>query len=137
MLDASAGSIPSALKKAEEYARKRGLKFPVINYTDLDKKTFSVFKDETDSSVPVVIYMPRVSDAQLWQENKLKPELSQYSKIEGFNMETCINEGGVCNTFNFEYTEQQAQLVMDQMEFNMVVNKDKIIEALNWVIDRS
>ena len=22
------------------------------------------------------------------------------------------------------------------MEFNMVVNKDKIIEALNWVIDR-
>ena len=70
------------------------LKFPVIDYTDMDKKTISLFKDETDLSVPVVIYMPRISDAQLWQENKMKSELSQYSTIEGFNMEACTNEGG-------------------------------------------
>lgn len=25
---------------------------------------------------------------------------------------------------------------MNQTEFNMVANKDKIIEVLNWVIDR-
>lgn len=48
-----------------------------------------------------------------------------------------FNESGqVCNTLNFEYTEKQAQQVMNQTEFNMVVNKDKIIEVLNWVIDR-
>lgn len=137
MLDASADTIPAELKKTEAYARKHNLKFPVIDYTDLDKKTFSVFKDENDPSVPVVIYMPRISDAQLWQENKSKSEFSQYSDIEGFDLETCTNEmGQACNTLNFEYTEQQAQQVMNQTEFNMVVNKDKIVEVLNWVIDR-
>ena len=137
MLDASAGAIPEELKKVEQYARSHNLKFPVIDYTDLDKKTFAVFKDEKDLSVPVVIYMPRISDAQLWQENKSKPEMNQYSNLEGFNLETCTNESGqVCNTLNFEYSAPQAQQVMNQTEFNMVANKDKIIEVLNWVIDR-
>jgi phospholipase A2 len=137
MLDASAGVIPAELKKVEQYARRHNLKFPVIDYTDLNKKTFAVFKDEKDPSVPVVIYMPRITDAQLWQEHKIKPEMSAYNNIEGFNLEACTNQNGqVCNTLNFEYTEKQAQQVMNQTEFNMIVNKDKIIEVLNWVIDR-
>jgi phospholipase A2 len=136
MLDSSADKIADELKKTERYARDHGLKFPVIDYTDIDKKTISIFKDETDISVPVVIYMPRISDTQLWQENKMKSELSQYTTIEAFNLEACTNEGGVCRTLNFEYAAAEAQQVMDQTEFNMVVNKDKIIEALNWVIDR-
>ncbi len=136
-LDASGGAISAELKKAETYAHRHGLKFPLINYVDLDKKTFAVFKDETDPSVPVVIYMPRISDAKLWQEHKSKAELSQYNNIENFDMEKCTNETGqVCNTLNFEYSEQQSQQVMNQMEFNMMVNKDKIVEVLNWVIDR-
>lgn len=136
-LDSSAGSIANELKKTEKYARKHGLKFPLIDYTDLEKKTFAVFKDETDFSVPVVIYMPRTSDELLWQENKLKPEFNMYGDIEGFDMEECTRKfGQVCNTLNFEYSEEQAQQVMNQMEFNMVVNKDNIIEVLNWVIDR-
>jgi hypothetical protein len=136
-LDSSAGKITKELKKTEKYARDHGLKFPVIDYTDLDKKTCAVFKDETDFSVPVVIYMPRTSDEQLWQENKLTPEFNAYENIEGFDMEVCTSQfGQACNTLNFEYTEEQAQQVMNQMEFNMVVNKDNIIEVLNWVIDR-
>ncbi len=136
-LDASAGVLPNELKKVENYARKHGLKFPVIDYTDVEKKTCAVFKDEKDPEVPVVIYMPRISDAQLWQQHKSTSELSQYSNIENFNLETCTNQAGqVCNTINFEYNEQQAQQVMNQTEFNMVVNKDTIVEALNWVIDR-
>jgi hypothetical protein len=109
----------------------------VIDYTDLDKKTFAVFKDENDSEVPVVIYMPRISDAQLLQEYMSQPEFAQYNNLAGFNLEMCTNESGqVCNTTNFAYTEQQAQQVMNQTEFNMVANKNKIIEILNWVIDR-
>src|SRR5579862_1036295 len=137
MLDASAGSIPGELKKVEQYARRHNLKFPKIDYTDLDKKTFAVFKDEKDAAVPVVIYMPRISDPQLWQHNKSKSEMNTYSNIEGFNLEACTNQSGqVCDTMNFQYSEQQARQVMNQTEFNMVANKDKIIEVLNWVIDR-
>lgn len=136
-LDASAGPLPEELKKTEKYARTHGLKFPVIDYTDLDKKTCAVFRDETDVSIPVVIYMSRVSDAQLWHSHQADPKFSQYSNLEGFDMEQCTNESGqVCNTLNFEYTEEQARQVMNLMEFNMVVNKENIIEQLNWVIDR-
>lgn len=137
MLDASADTLPAELKKVEQYARRHNLKFPVIDYTGLDKKTFAVFKDEKDPSAPVVIYMPSISDAQLWQERMSNPEFAQYSNIAEFDLETCSNESGqVCNTLNFEYTQIQAQQVMNQTEFNMVANKDKIIEVLNWVIDR-
>jgi hypothetical protein len=137
MLDASAGTIPAELKKVEQYARRHNLKFPVIDYTDLDKKTFTVFKDEKNPEVPVVIYMPRISDAQLWQDNKTKSEFAAYNSIESFNLDACTNaDGQVCNTLNFEYTESQAQQVMNQTEFNMIANKDKIVEVLNWVIDR-
>jgi phospholipase A2 len=137
MLDASAGVLPGELKKVEQYARNHKLKFPVIDYTDLDKKTCAVFKDENDPEVPVVIYMPRISDQQLLQEYMSQPEFAQYNNLAGFNLEVCTNgTGQVCNTMNFEYTEQQAQQVMNQTEFNMIANKNKIIEVLNWVIDR-
>src|SRR5579872_1280261 len=137
-LDASAATIPGELKKVEEYARKHNIKFPVIDYTDLNKKTFAVFKDETDAEVPVVIYMPRITDAALWQTYQSHAEFAAYSNLTGFDMEKCTNEKGqVCNTLNFEYTQEQAQQVMNQTQFNMVVNKDNLKEVLNWVIDRN
>lgn len=134
-LDSSKDSIPAAIKKCEEYARKRGLKYPPMDYSEIDKKTISVFKDENDPSVPVVIYLPRVSDPEAWAENKSKREFNGYTGIDGFDMEKCAKEG-FCKTSNFQYTEQQSQQVLDQLEFNMIINKDKIIEAINWVVDR-
>jgi phospholipase A2 len=132
--DFSKSKIPSALKKAEEYARVRNLKFPKIDYTDIEIKTISIFKDEQDLAVPVVIYMPRISDAQLWQEKKKDPRYKKYLKINNFNFEQCT-QIGFCNTTNFQYTRNQSQQVMDQMEFNVVVNKDKIIDAIRWVVE--
>ena len=133
--DFSKSKIPSALKKAEEYARTRGLKFPKIDYTDIEKRTISIFKDEQDLTAPVVIYMPRISDAQLWQEKKKDPRYKKYSKVNNFDFEKCT-ESGFCNTTNFQYTRNQSQQVIDQMEFNVVANKDKIIDAIRWVVER-
>lgn len=135
-LDFSGGSLLYSIKKAEEYARKKGLKFPKIDYVDIETKTISIFRDPVDPSVPVIIYLPRVSDQQLWQAHKSNPLFSQYNSIEGFNFEECTNaSGGGCGTLRFQYTAHDSQQLMDQMEFNMIVNKDKIIEAINWVID--
>ncbi|HLC07375.1 MAG TPA: hypothetical protein VJJ26_04255 [Candidatus Babeliales bacterium] len=79
--------------------------------------------------------MPRVSDAQAWEQNKSKPEFKNYSSIQGFDMEKCAKEG-FCKTSNFQYTQQQSRQVLDQLEFNMIINKDKIIKTINWTIDR-
>lgn len=132
-LDSSAGHVGNQLKKAQEYARLNKLPFPKIDYTDIEKKTISVFKDEVDKSVPVVIYMPRISDQQLWEANKSKTEFENFG-LDGFdlNQET---EKGFCETIHFHYTKENAKKVINQTKFNMMINKGIILNAINWWID--
>lgn len=134
--DMSATGKGEALKKAEQYAQSRGLKFPVIDYADIQYKTISVFKDNTDSSLPVVIYMPRFCDQLLWQKNKSNPLLSKYQSIENFDVENCVKKG-FCRTLNFEYTREQSQQLIDLMEFNVMVNKDIILETIYSIVKDS
>jgi phospholipase A2 len=135
LCDMSATGKGHALLKAEQYARSRGLKFPVIDYTDIHLKTMSIFKDDADSSVPLVIYMPRFADQLLWQENKSNSLLSKYRSIENFDVENCVKKG-FCSTYNFQYSPEQSQKLIDLMEFNVMVNKDAIIEAIYSVVER-
>jgi hypothetical protein len=119
-LDASAGHIGEQLQKVVAYAQKYDLPFPTIDLTDIDKKTISIFKDEHNTKAPVVIYMPRMS------EESRKPN---------FDLDKETNEG-FAKTQNFQYSHEHSELVMQETEYNMIANKDKIIEAIAWVIDR-
>ena len=134
LLDASAGHIGDELHKVVDYAQKHNLPFPPINFDNIDKKTISIFKDEKDSSKPVVIYLPRISDEKLWEENRLKPEFAEYN-LSGFDLDYETNKG-FCETQHFQYTLEHSSLVMNQTKFNMLVNKDAIIKEINSWIDR-
>ena len=79
--------------------------------------------------------MPCINDVELWKKNKDKPEYRAYRAIEGFDVKTCIKKS-FCNTMNFKYLPEQSTQLMLLTEFNMVANKDKLIEAINWVIDQ-
>ncbi len=127
--------IPHSLQKAEQYARAKNLKFPTIDYANIAHKTISVFRDETDPHVPVVIYMPRVSDPQLWAVKKQQTRYKKYHRIAGFDFEQCVRVGA-CNTTNFRYTMHQSRQVMDQMEFNVVANEDILLEVIDWVMQQ-
>ena len=59
------------LHLVENHARMHNSPFPTIDYTDIGKRAISVFK-ENNLDVPVVIYMPRVKDEQLWEQCKEK-----------------------------------------------------------------
>ena len=134
-LDASAGdNIGNQLQKVADYAKKFNCPFPAINLENIGKKTISVFKDENNTSTPVVIYMPRISDQALWQDNKLKPEFAKYN-LSGFDLDHETNNG-YCKTEEFQYTPEHSALVMNQTEFNMRVNKYTIIKEINEWIDR-
>lgn len=134
-LDFSAGSLISSMKKTEEYARRKGLKFPKIDYTNLETKALSIFRDPSDPSVPVVIYFPRISEIGLWEKYKSHPTLSKYSSIEGFDFGECVVNGN-CTTTNFQYPSEISEKLINQMEFNIMVHKDQIIEMINWAIDQ-
>jgi hypothetical protein len=133
--DMSATGKGVALMKCEKYAREKGLPFPVIEYEDIEKRSISIFKDDTNKEVPVVIYMPRVSDQVLWEENKINTAVSEYTGIEDFDIEACVKKG-FCNTINFKYSREQSQQVMHQMEFNVLMNKEKIIDVIRSVVEQ-
>lgn len=136
-LDFSGDSQLYSMKKTEKYAQRKGLKFPKIDYTNLEKKAMSIFMDPTDASVPVVIYLPRISEIGLWDKYKSNEAFSKYSSVEDFDFTQCTNEfRGDCGTPRFQYSAKNSQKLMDQMEFNMMVHKDQILEAINWVIDQ-
>jgi phospholipase A2 len=133
-LDASAGHIGNELKKVAQYAKTHNLPFPSIENELLGKETISIFKDEHNAQAPVVIYMPRISDPNLWEKHKSDPEFADYN-LSGFDLDYETNNG-FAQTKEFQYGPEHSTLVMNQTEFNMLVNKDKIIETIKWVIDR-
>jgi phospholipase A2 len=133
-LDASAGHVGGVLQKVVNCAQKYNRPFPNIDFTDIDKKTISIFKDEHNKKVPLILYMPRISDEKLWQANKDKPEFAGYN-LTGFDLDKETNDG-FCETINFQYSPEHSKLVVDQTEFNMRVNKDVIIQEINQWIDK-
>lgn len=133
-LDASGGEIGNDLKKVEAYAREKKLKFPKIDYTDIGKKAVSIFKDETDASVPLVIYLPRVMDTQLLGEMGSKPEYADLNALlKGFNIDECL-KSDYCNTSNFTYIENQIKQLSGMTEFNIRATADRIKGAIDWKI---
>lgn len=124
------------LKKSENYAKTRGLKFPHIDYTNVLKKSISVFKDENDPQTPVVIYMPLIRDERLWKKALREPQYKHLNKyLAEFDPEVCVDEG-YCYTLNCDYTEFEIHQLSACAELNMKANKDSIVDAINWVIDQ-
>lgn len=136
LLDSSA-SVKGGemLKEVEQYARMHNLDFPYINYEGIDTRAVSVFKDELDPEVPVVIYMPRINDASLWPQLDNPPFAQYASYVRNFDVEKCT-DAGCCNTMNFKYSYEQAMQLTKLTEFNMAVSKDVIADAVRWVIDQ-
>jgi phospholipase A2 len=135
-VDASAGLVGEELRKVELYAQTQNLPFPVIDYTNINKRAVSIFKDK-NPQVPIVIYIPRIVDGLLLEEHKNDPAIAPlYDVIKDFNIEQCI-VNGACNTFNFSYTPEQAHQLIALGECNMHLAKETIIQAIKEKIAQS
>lgn len=111
------------LKGAQDYAKAHGLKFPNIDYTNIDKKSISIFSDE-DPQIPMVIYMPKIKDNSL-------PEINNNKLLKNFDPNNC----DYCSTFNFAYSQQEFDQLCELTRFNLVQNKEKIKNALLYAIN--
>lgn len=133
-LDASGGAEKySELKRAEEYARAHALKFPVINYDSIQNNAITLFRDEHDASIPVVLYMPLVNDPMLAVSLK-QPEYSEYRLLlKNFDVTQCMTAGD-CGTMNFRYDLSEARRLCTLVEFNVVANHHVIKEAIADII---
>lgn len=128
-VDASAGTIGDELRKVENFAREHQLPFPVIDYSSLQIHAVSIFKNENDPDVPVVIYIPRVLDQALLQDHK-NDMADLYNILHNFDIEKCVAQES-CNTFNFQYSPQEARKLTGLGEFNMLMARDAIMHAVS------
>ena len=122
------------LKKAEAYARRNDLQFPRIDYTNIDKKGMSVFK-ENDPSIPVVIYLPRTNDKTWWPSLSQSDMQTLSSYIEGFDIDKCVL-ASFCDTSNFNYSRAQMEQVAALGEFNARVASKPILQEIAQVVAR-
>ena len=109
--------IGSELVKAEHDLRARGFKVPPIDYTAIDKKSFSIFKDENDPTVPIIIYFPHIKNPQ----------------HSFFDPQECL--ANCCGTFNFLYKKDQAHQLIELSRQTVKGVAPQIIEEINEWID--
>ncbi|MFC1843141.1 hypothetical protein ACFLYU_05790 [Candidatus Dependentiae bacterium] len=112
------------------YADYNGLKFPKIEKFEVGKQIIKVFKDDSDLDVPVVVYLPRINGIQLIQKNNYKNWYDYYLELlDGFDIEK-VTSSGFAKTFNFKYTEKQAETLIAMTEFNIIAVEDKVKEIM-------
>jgi len=130
ILAAGGSAEDETLQHAEAYARRNDLPFPEIDYTDLEKHAMTVFGNALDLKIPLVIFMPRIIDKQLLAQYMNDPELGGYvEQLKSFDIEKEV-KSGFANTFNFNYTRKQAELLMHLTEFNMLAVSQRIKDIL-------
>ena len=134
-IDSTGDNLTTDLRKAEEYARKRNLRFPAIDYSSLETKSVSVFRHEQDPQVPLVIYIPRIVDRALFANPKLAQLTQDFQHIRNYDIEACV-KSGPCATFNFNYTSEQARRIANLGELNMLAARETILQAIEWKINR-
>ncbi len=115
------------LKKAEEYARKYGFKFPQIDYNKARTQAMSVFRNEQDVTVPTIVYLPLIKDTSL-AEVRNNPILQDFDPLR------CTEEG-FCNTFNFEYPAQGFEELTLLTQINLEANLDLLRKTLQDVLE--
>jgi len=130
IFDASSALDYRDIAKIIDYAKYNGLKFPEIEEFEVGKQIMTVFKDDDDLEVPVVVYMPRVNGINMVQRHHYKFWYDYYLEVlEGFDLEKAI-ASGFANTYNFNYTYRQAEQLVAAAEFNLLAVSDKVKEVM-------
>lgn len=129
------------LMGAQNYANKKGLKFPTINLMGVDSSSLTVFGLENYPSTPVVIYMPRINSVYNMSDAditilKTKVDSKYYAvidKLRTFDPEDCtVNL--FCSTYNFAYSFEEFDLLEAMTYINMIINKEIIVDILKLTL---
>ncbi|MCX5921717.1 MAG: hypothetical protein NTX86_00070 [Candidatus Dependentiae bacterium] len=130
-LDTSA-DMPLGLHQAEHYARDKGLKFPRIDYVDIEKKMITIFKDEHDAAVPLVIYMPLVCNQEIFEILQHDPMWEHNKQLfDHFDAHNFIQQK-FSKSLNTRYAQEDVQQLSALAEGLIYINKHAILEAIAW-----
>lgn len=150
------------LYKQAEYAEKHKLKYPLhtkdfnSNGTFKDaaleksvtERVINVFEDKNDPTVPMVVYISRMMDAELIMQyitrmmkskkiDKMDAEMTKtYYSYLGMKEMTAIGVKKEYETFNLKYTTDQAKQLSQFAEVNARAVADEIKNVMKKRVER-
>lgn len=105
--------IGQEFEKAIAYLQSKNIPMPKIDSQSLRSSLCSVFFDENNATMPLIIYMP----------------LAKAGRGVSASRITCL-ESGDCSTFKFGYKPEVARAVADTAQANTINSRQTIIDAL-------
>lgn len=110
-----------SLKSAQLHCQRNGLKFPDISkltQMSLSANPLTVLNDprlkDYDKNIVTILYSPFIKNS---------------AYLPDFDPELCMNQGE-CATFNFKYTSEEANRVVELMRYNINQIQPQIKEVL-------
>lgn len=126
------------LKLAEKWAQQNGIPFPPIDTSIFDKegmKEVYVFRDESDSRVPIVLHFPLVN---LNFRRYITPGVNRQTQedIEFANFDMFDDPEAPYSTFTFTYSNQAFDRLYKLTEFNTLLNVDLIMDIIADAVEK-
>lgn len=124
----SSGNVLKAKELKKVFADIKA--FYGYEYTRVDDGSYTnlhMYKDKVHPEAPRIIYINFINDPKLLAEGQNNPELHQLiveNKLDSFDAKNCLDSH--CDTFNFDYNEEQFLQLAGIAEFNILAHTDRI-----------
>ncbi|KFV52747.1 Cytosolic phospholipase A2 epsilon, partial [Tyto alba] len=135
-LNYSAGSQIQALDQTCKYCSEQGILFPRVNLSEEDRKNPKecyLFDGAETPGAPVLLFFPLINDT--FQKYKAPGQKRSESEMEDGKVDLY----GCCSpysTYSIQYTEKVYDRLVQLGEYNILNNKDLIIQALHTAVTR-
>ncbi|KAK2878875.1 hypothetical protein Q8A67_019666 [Cirrhinus molitorella] len=128
------------IKQTQEYCADRKIPFPKIDYKKLESepiKEVYVFEDKENPEVPIVVHFPLINVS--FKQFK-SPGVRRDGKAEMKEGDFDIDFTSLSSTFstlNLTYEPEDFQKLADLTTYNILNNKDVILNMLNKALKRN
>ncbi|XP_010131935.1 PREDICTED: cytosolic phospholipase A2 epsilon-like [Buceros rhinoceros silvestris] len=135
-LNYSAGSQTKALDQTCKYCSEQGILFPRVDLSEEDRRNLKecyLFDGAETPGAPVLLFFPLVNDT--FQKYKAPGQKRSESEMEDGKVDLY----GCCSpysTYSIQYTEKAYDCLVQLGEYNILNNKDLIMQALHTAVAR-
>ena len=98
-----------------------------IRVNDENEKTLGLYHDPSNDQAPKIVYVNFLDDKVLLEEKAEEPDfrpLIVHNDLLSFDAHDCLDQH--CDTFNFDYSEQEFKQLAGIAEFNVKVHLESI-----------
>uniref|UniRef100_A0A663EB67 PLA2c domain-containing protein n=1 Tax=Aquila chrysaetos chrysaetos TaxID=223781 RepID=A0A663EB67_AQUCH len=129
-------SLENALDQTCKYCSEQGILFPRVDLSEKDRKNLKecyLFDGAETPGAPVLLFFPLINDT--FQKYKAPGQKRSESEMEDGKVDLY----GRCSpysTYSIQYTEKAYDRLVQMGEYNILNNKDLIMQALHTAVAR-